>query len=155
MSMSAILRVCVKRLVNCLLRKSSMDPKIMNLKGKKFTCHSFLQINLLMGRKLELERRIELLQGEREGLSSTLDESADRIIMLEKQTRDQDSIVSFFLKVFLIPEFYQISKIKGFISWSFLCQFFMRILSLISLIWFICIGEHFHVSGFFSFFDLA
>ena len=69
-----------------------------------------------MGRKLELERRIELLQGEREGLSSTLDESADRIIMLEKQTRDQDSIVSFFLKVFLIPEFYQISKIKGFIS---------------------------------------
>ena len=48
-----------------------------------------------MGRKMELERRIELLQGEREGLSSTLDESADRIIMLEKQTRDQDSIVSF------------------------------------------------------------
>ena len=46
-----------------------------------------------MGRKIELERRIELLQGEREGLSSTLDESADRIIMLEKQTREQDSIV--------------------------------------------------------------
>ena len=48
-----------------------------------------------MGRKIELERRIELLQGEREGLSSTLDESADRIIMLEKQTREQDSLVSF------------------------------------------------------------
>ena len=46
-----------------------------------------------MDRKMELERRIELLQGEREGLSSTLDESADRIIMLEKQTREQDSIV--------------------------------------------------------------
>ena len=46
-----------------------------------------------MGRKMELERRIELLQGEREGLSSTLDESADRIIMLEKQNREQDSIV--------------------------------------------------------------
>mgnify|MGYP001320056003 CR=1 FL=1 len=42
---------------------------------------------------MELERRIELLQGEREGLSSTLDESADRIIMLEKQNREQDSIV--------------------------------------------------------------
>ena len=51
-----------------------------------------------MGRKMELERRIELLQGEREGLSSTLDESADRIIMLEKQTREQDSIVSVFYK---------------------------------------------------------
>ena len=61
---------------------------------------NFLQINLLMGRKLELERRIELLQGEREGLSSTLDESADRIIMLEKQNREQDSIVSLF-SVFL------------------------------------------------------
>ena len=46
-----------------------------------------------MDRKMELERRIELLQGEREGLSSTLDESADRIIILEKQTREQDSIV--------------------------------------------------------------
>lgn len=45
---------------------------------------------------MELERRIELLQGEREGLSSTLDESADRIIMLEKQTREQDSIVITF-----------------------------------------------------------
>ena len=50
---------------------------------------------------MELERRIELLQGEREGLSSTLDESADRIIMLEKQTRDQDSIVSISM---LLPE---------------------------------------------------
>ena len=49
-----------------------------------------------MDRKMELERRIELLQGEREGLSSTLDESADRIIMLEKQTREQDSIVRIF-----------------------------------------------------------
>ena len=50
-----------------------------------------------MGRKIELERRIELLQGEREGLSSTLDESADRIIMLEKQTREQDSLVSWMI----------------------------------------------------------
>ena len=49
-----------------------------------------------MGRKMELERRIELLQGEREGLSSTLDESADRIIMLEKQNREQDSLVIYF-----------------------------------------------------------
>ena len=45
---------------------------------------------------MDLERRINLLQGEREGLSSTLDESADRIIMLEKQSREQDSLVSNF-----------------------------------------------------------
>ena len=53
----------------------------------------FFQINLMTERKMDLERRIELLQGEREGLSSTLDESADRIIMLEKQSREQDSLV--------------------------------------------------------------
>jgi hypothetical protein len=45
-------------------------------------------------RKLDLEKRVNALQGEREGLSCTLDESADRIVMLEKQTREQDHIVS-------------------------------------------------------------
>ncbi len=48
----------------------------------------------MVSRKADLERRIELLQTDREGLSTTLDESADRIIMLEKQTREQESIVS-------------------------------------------------------------
>jgi len=33
-------------------------------------------------------------QGEREGLSSTLDESTDRIVMLEKQTKEQEHTVS-------------------------------------------------------------
>ena len=47
-------------------------------------------------RKLDLERRIEALYSEREGLSTTLDESADRIVMLEKESREQDSMVSFF-----------------------------------------------------------
>ena len=55
-----------------------------------------LKIGLMTERKMDLERRINLLQGEREGLSSTLDESADRIIMLEKQSREQDSLVSNF-----------------------------------------------------------
>ena len=44
-------------------------------------------------RKLDLERRIEALYSERDGLSSTLDESADRIVMLEKESREQDSMV--------------------------------------------------------------
>ena len=46
-------------------------------------------------RKLDLERRIEALYSEREGLSTTLDESADRIVMLEKESREQDSMVEF------------------------------------------------------------
>jgi len=63
-------------------------------------CHS--QITMMTERKLDLERRIQLLQGEREGLSSTLDESADRIIMLEKQAREQDSLVSSNEVLFII-----------------------------------------------------
>ena len=46
-------------------------------------------------RKLDLERRIEALYSERDGLSTTLDESADRIVMLEKEGREQDSMVEF------------------------------------------------------------
>ena len=46
-------------------------------------------------RKLDLERRIEALYSERDGLSTTLDESADRIVMLEKEGREQDSMVGF------------------------------------------------------------
>ena len=44
-------------------------------------------------RKADLERRIEALYAEREGLSSTLDESADRIVMLEKEARERDCLV--------------------------------------------------------------
>jgi len=51
------------------------------------------EIGLMTERKADLERRINLLQSDREGLSSTLDESADRIIMLEKQSREQDSLI--------------------------------------------------------------
>ena len=44
-------------------------------------------------RKNDLERRIDELLGEREGLSSTLDDSSDKILMLERQSREQESQV--------------------------------------------------------------
>ena len=53
------------------------------------------EITIMTERKLDLERRIEALYSEREGLSTTLDESADRIVMLEKESREQDSMVRF------------------------------------------------------------
>ena len=59
-------------------------------------------------RKLDLERRIEALYSERDGLSTTLDESADRIVMLEKESREQDSMVGFrkiFSMVLIVIEF--------------------------------------------------
>ena len=37
--------------------------------------------------------RIESLYAERDGLSSTLDESADRIVMLEKEARERDCMI--------------------------------------------------------------
>ena len=52
------------------------------------------EITIMTERKLDLERRIEALYAEREGLSSTLDESADRIVMLEKEARERDCLVS-------------------------------------------------------------
>lgn len=73
-----------------------------------------LQINLLAEKKMELERRIDSLVNEREGLSSTLDESSDRIIMLEKQSREQEALVGH------IPyndPFTFIYSTLGFINW--------------------------------------
>ena len=52
------------------------------------------EITIMTERKMDLERRIEALYAEREGLSSTLDESADRIVMLEKEARERDCLVS-------------------------------------------------------------
>jgi len=51
------------------------------------------EITIMTERKMDLERRIEALYMEREGLSSTLDESADRIVMLEKEARERDCLI--------------------------------------------------------------
>ena len=58
------------------------------------------EITIMTERKLDLERRIEALYSERDGLSTTLDESADRIVMLEKESREQDSMVEFPIQIF-------------------------------------------------------
>jgi hypothetical protein len=41
-------------------------------------------------KKCDLERRLQSLLSEREGLSSALDEATDRIVMLEHQAREQE-----------------------------------------------------------------
>ena len=57
------------------------------------------EITIMTERKLDLERRIEALYAEREGLSTTLDESADRIVMLEKEARERDCLVSHWAQL--------------------------------------------------------
>merc|ERR1711892_893743 len=68
-------------------KKTSMSEHVTHLETLRD------EITIMTGRKLDLERRIEALYAERAGLSSTLDESADRIVMLEKESREQDSMI--------------------------------------------------------------
>ncbi|KAF2366692.1 hypothetical protein FHG87_002558 [Trinorchestia longiramus] len=48
------------------------------------------EIFMLTDKKLELERRLSSLAEEREGLSMTLDESSDRIMLLERQKEEKE-----------------------------------------------------------------
>jgi hypothetical protein len=41
-------------------------------------------------KKCEMERKLQSLLSEREGLSLALDEATDRIVMLEHQAREQE-----------------------------------------------------------------
>lgn len=59
-----------------------------------------LQINILSERKYELERRISALSDEREGLNVSLEESSDRILLLEKQNREQEQQVVIYKFMF-------------------------------------------------------
>jgi len=68
-------------------KKTSMTEHVTHLETLRD------EITIMTERKLDLERRIEALYSEREGLSTTLDESADRIVMLEKESREQDSMI--------------------------------------------------------------
>ncbi len=52
------------------------------------------QINIVNERKRSLERRLGELLGEREGLSSNLDETSERLIALERHNREQETQVS-------------------------------------------------------------
>merc|ERR1712088_1057874 len=68
-------------------KKTSMTEHVTHLETLRD------EITIMTERKLDLERRIEALYSEREGLSTTLDESADRIVMLEKESRERDCLI--------------------------------------------------------------
>ncbi|XP_042227044.1 bicaudal D-related protein homolog isoform X2 [Homarus americanus] len=69
----------------CNVRKSNMTEQVSTLEVLRD------EINLLADRKMELERRIDSLIDEREGLNSTLDATTDRLVMLEKQSKEQEA----------------------------------------------------------------
>ncbi|XP_046386934.1 bicaudal D-related protein homolog [Ischnura elegans] len=66
------------------LRKTSLQDHVAHLEMLKE------EITLITERKNDLERKVQQLLDERESLTSALEESADRIVMLEKQQKEQD-----------------------------------------------------------------
>lgn len=53
-------------------------------------------------KKIELEKRIHSIQSDRDGLSVALEEATDRIMMLERQTREQEIQVGYLMLFILL-----------------------------------------------------
>ncbi|KAK7597792.1 hypothetical protein V9T40_010017 [Parthenolecanium corni] len=68
----------------CNLKKSSLQDHQSSLEVLKE------EIQLMSEKKIELEKRIHSIQSDRDGLSVALEEATDRIMMLERQTREQE-----------------------------------------------------------------
>ncbi|XP_055937107.1 bicaudal D-related protein homolog [Argiope bruennichi] len=66
------------------VRRSNLHDHVSQLEGLRE------EINLLSERKYELEKRISALSDEREGLNVSLEESSDRILLLERRNREQE-----------------------------------------------------------------
>ena len=76
---------------------------------------------LMTDKKLDLEKRLEELTRDREDLSLNLDNSSDRINMLEKKSREQEYCVS---KLFTVCERYPVEdRFFNFIIGITLLQF--------------------------------
>ena len=65
-------------------KRMSMQDHVLYLENLKE------EVAFVTKRKNELEKRVEELINERENLNSTLDETSDKIIMLERHAREQD-----------------------------------------------------------------
>lgn len=61
------------------------------------------ELDLTMEKKNELERRLQLIGGERDHFSSALDEANDKILLLERHARDQDMRYQQSIKEYSLP----------------------------------------------------
>ncbi|CAH0753538.1 unnamed protein product [Bemisia tabaci] len=68
----------------CNLRKSSLQDHQSSLEVLRD------EIQMMSERKSELEKRLHTLQCDRDSISVALEEASERIMMLEKQTREQE-----------------------------------------------------------------
>jgi len=60
------------------------------------------ELNLTTGKRQELERRLQQAQEEKESLTSSLEESSDRIHMLERHAREQETKLEVSQQQFLL-----------------------------------------------------
>ena len=75
----------------------------------------FLQVAFVTRRKNELEKRVEELIGEREQLNSTLEETSDKIVMLERHAREQDcQVMKMYSKYRMEGAGWPVGSIFGF-----------------------------------------
>ena len=88
-------------------KKTSMSEHVTHLETLRD------EITMMTERKFDLERRIEALYAERDGLSTTLDESADRIVMLEKEGREQDSMIRWEIITNLDKRYVSIAVVQS------------------------------------------
>jgi len=63
---------------------------------------SSTELNLTTGKRQELERRLQQAQEEKESLTSSLEESSDRIHMLERHAREQETKLEVSQQQFLL-----------------------------------------------------
>lgn len=68
----------------CSLRKSSLQDHQTSLEILRD------EIYLMSEKKIELERRVQTLMTQRDSLTNALEEATDRVLMLERQTREQE-----------------------------------------------------------------
>lgn len=65
------------------------DKVITDIK-RFFSCQLNTQVQVLSEKNAELDRRIQQLKDERDGLNAALDEASDRIMVLEHRLRENE-----------------------------------------------------------------
>lgn len=62
------------------------------------------ELDLVSGKKSELERRLQAAANDRDNIASALEEASDRILLLERHAREQDIRYQQSLKEYSLPQ---------------------------------------------------
>lgn len=62
------------------------------------------ELELVTEKNRELERRLQIAAMERDSMASTLEEASDRILLLERHSREQDLRYQQSIKEYSLPQ---------------------------------------------------